>query len=557
MADSSDGDSSFSYSKFYENIQEPLDQDIESDISISPVSSPDVSPLSSDNESENEDDENVTWRRELRKPVNIAFSEQVGAAFELSAEEKEIDFFLKFFSEDLMSHLVRETNLYADKCIANKPDPKWKPVTLEELKAYFGINIVFSIVQIPSYTLAWTSKWPFSLPAIPQIMQRERYEKINQYFHCNDVSQNPPRRAPGHDKLCHVRPVLDEIGDKCVENYHPFREQSVDEGMIAFKGRLSFKQYLPAKPTKFGIKVWERASPKNGYCHEFQVYTGKVDGARTEEGLGYRVVKDLTRKIIGKGHHVYMDNFFSSPTLFNDLYDEQIYCCGTVRGNRKGMPEEMKKIKLKNHGDSLLMQKKELCAAAWKDKKIVYYLSTNCDPSENISVQRKQKDGTIKDVPSPVIGQMYNKYMFGVDRADQLRMVYSTCRKALKWWKYLFWFCVDVAIVNSFICMKESPNHKQRTRTGREIVKTQLNYRMELARQLIGNFRGARKRKIVSNTDNCGQAHWPVKIPKRGRCKQCTSEKRRHEIYIQCKTCQIYLCVDNGCFEKWHVQNMQ
>lgn len=162
MADSSDGDSSFSYSKFYENIQEPLDQDIESDISISPVSSPDVSPLSSDNESENEDDENVTWRRELRKPVNIAFSEQVGAAFELSAEEKEIDFFLKFFSEDLMSHLVRETNLYADKCIANKPDPKWKPVTLEELKAYFGINIVFSIVQIPSYTLAWTSKWPFS-----------------------------------------------------------------------------------------------------------------------------------------------------------------------------------------------------------------------------------------------------------------------------------------------------------------------------------------------------------------------------------------------------------
>lgn len=90
----------------------------------------------------------------------------------------------------------------------------------------------------------------------------------------------------------------------------------------------------------------------------------------------------------------------------------------------------MKGIKLKNL-DSLLMQKKELCAAAWKDKK-VFYLSTNCNPSETINVQRKQKDGTIKDVPSPIIGQMYNKYMFGVDRADQLRMNYSTCRKALK-----------------------------------------------------------------------------------------------------------------------------
>jgi hypothetical protein len=29
------------------------------------------------------------------------------------------------------------------------------------------------------------------------------------------------------------------------------------------------QQYLPAKPTKFGIKKWEWASPYNGYCHEF------------------------------------------------------------------------------------------------------------------------------------------------------------------------------------------------------------------------------------------------------------------------------------------------
>lgn len=67
-----------------------------------------------------------------------------------------------------------------------------------------------------------------------------------------------------------------------------------------------------------------------------------------------------------------------------------------------------------------------------KTKRLFFYLSTNCNPSETINVQRKQKDGTIKDVPSPIIGQMYNKYMFGVDRADQLRINYSTCRKALK-----------------------------------------------------------------------------------------------------------------------------
>lgn len=80
--------------------------------------------------------------------------------------------------------------------------------------------------------------------------------------------------------------------------------------MIAFKGRLSFKQYLPAKTTKFGVKVWERASPKSGYIHEFQIYTGRVPGGTPEDGLGARVVKDLTRNITGKGYVIYMDNFF-------------------------------------------------------------------------------------------------------------------------------------------------------------------------------------------------------------------------------------------------------
>ena len=42
----------------------------------------------------------------------------------------------------------------------------------------------------------------------------------------------------------------------------------------------------------------------------------------------------------GRGHHVYMDNFYSSPSLYKDLKDKGIGACGTVRLNRKGMPKE-------------------------------------------------------------------------------------------------------------------------------------------------------------------------------------------------------------------------
>ena len=39
----------------------------------------------------------------------------------------------------------------------------------------------------------------------------------------------------------------------------------VDEGMVKFKGRLFFKQYMPKKPVKYGIKLWMAAHSKTGY----------------------------------------------------------------------------------------------------------------------------------------------------------------------------------------------------------------------------------------------------------------------------------------------------
>jgi hypothetical protein len=44
------------------------------------------------------------------------------------------------------------------------------------------------------------------------------------------------------------------------------------------------------------------------------------------------------RKIEECGYIVYMGNFFSSAELFDDLAKKQIYSCGTVRRNRRGMP---------------------------------------------------------------------------------------------------------------------------------------------------------------------------------------------------------------------------
>ncbi|XP_064613995.1 piggyBac transposable element-derived protein 4-like [Liolophura sinensis] len=320
-------------------------------------------------------------------------------------------------------------------------------------------------------------------------MTRDRFEKILQYFHCNDSTTNPARGDANHDKIHHVRPVFSIVQRRLVENYRPHKSVTIDEAMIPFRGRVSYRQYLPAKPCKFGVKVWQLADSSNRYVYQMEVYTGKQDTGR-EVGLASRVVWDLTRVLSGKSHHIYMDNYISSPQLYQDLLKDGLYACGTCRLNRKGWPDALHKNCLpKQKGASKLYQKENLVAACWYDNRQVNFLSTNSDPTVTVGVQRKQKDGTRAEIKAPEVVENYNKHMNGVDHGDQLRMQYSTTRRSKKFWKYLFRFLFDTAVACSFILMRESPNHQKKSKTGRVKEMCQLEFRQNLDKQLVGQHR--------------------------------------------------------------------
>jgi hypothetical protein len=62
------------------------------------------------------------------------------------------------------------------------------------------------------------------------------------------------------------------------------------------------------------------------------------------------------------GHKLYMDNFFSSTDLSDNLSTKAINCCGTVRPHQRGMPSDFgKKIKGK-WGD----QKSRVTGVTWQ-----------------------------------------------------------------------------------------------------------------------------------------------------------------------------------------------
>ena len=46
-------------------------------------------------------------------------------------------------------------------------------------------------------------------------------------------------------------------------------------------------------------------------------------------------IRRLMEGLERKGHHLYMDNYYSGPILYKDLHRKGIGACGTVRVNTK------------------------------------------------------------------------------------------------------------------------------------------------------------------------------------------------------------------------------
>ena len=109
--------------------------------------------------------------------------------------------------------------------------------------------------------------------------------------------------------------MISAVVAACRTNYRPHREQAIDEAMVAIKGHLSMKQYLPMKPVKRGFEVWVHADSHNRYVCEFKCYMGKK-GNTTEVGLGGSVVTRLTRDLVGKSYHIYIYGQFFFFSIF-------------------------------------------------------------------------------------------------------------------------------------------------------------------------------------------------------------------------------------------------
>ena len=147
----------------------------------------------------------------------------------------------------------------------------------------------------------------------------------------------------------------------------------------------------------------------------YKYYTGKDDSLDTSKvGATHAVVLKLLEGLEGRGHHVYTDNYYSSPALFGDLQRLGFGACGTVRKNRRGLPDETTKAKLKKVEVVSKQIDSSMLALKWMDKREVMMLSTIHDDSF-VTKKRRSRAATDghEDILKPLVVEEYNRNMGG------------------------------------------------------------------------------------------------------------------------------------------------
>ena len=127
----------------------------------------------------------------------------------------------------------------------------------------------------PQYSMYWSTSEVPRMPLYPSITPRNRFSDIMRFFHISN-NQIPEPASVKHDKLNKLRPLLDAILPKFGSLCYPGQNLSPDESMLKFKGRLSFLQYMPRKPIKWGMKAFSLNKSETGYTCSWTLYTGSA-----------------------------------------------------------------------------------------------------------------------------------------------------------------------------------------------------------------------------------------------------------------------------------------
>ena len=171
---------------------------------------------------------------------------------------------------------------------------------------------------------------------------------------------------------------------------------SIYESLMLYKGRLGWIQHIPMKRSRFGVKYFMLCELDTGYVWKFMIYVGKG----TQIGQEYpnlpmvaQLVLKLLKLLLRKGYLLTIYNFYTYPELADILVSNYTDILGTICLNRKDLPQEFKKTKLKK-GQVCAFQRGKVMTLRWKNRDVAMIFSVHNPTMVDVT---KVKAGDKKD----------------------------------------------------------------------------------------------------------------------------------------------------------------
>ena len=513
-------------------------------------------------------------------------------------QARESDYFRAYLDMEVMSFIAEKTNAnYRSESeqlndnTTNQRARKWRDTRPEELYVMFALMFLMPLCKKHVLKHYWRHDPIIDTPVFRTYMARDRFLLLLSFLHFAD-NENPSH----HDRLWKVRDILSMLFSRYSKFFYPFQKLVIDESLMLYKGRLIFKQYIPSKRHRFGIKLFVLCDCETGIVLDMLVYTATdldIPKARKDDPMGMSgaIVKKLMAPYMGKGHILYTDNWYTSPALCQFLYDSKTGSCGTVRTNRKFMPKfngqktrlsdpsssdkdtdathspnERRKTQKKGRKkkDRFIQKEKsgKIIAVKFNDKRAVHLLSS-VHKGDTVNTGKKHYR-TKKPIKKPDVVVDYTQNMRLIDKCDSQLSQVECLRKTVTWYKKLFLHILDVTMLNAYnmwlVTKGIEPTKKLKLREFQYNVAFQLLEEFGVIRE---QRQGRRQVYVLEKFRLMGSAcrHYPSNTEMRNgkkrrlNCYVCSNTNRRPQkrsrVSTMCRECDVGLCTI-PCFGEFH-----
>ncbi|XP_047118466.1 piggyBac transposable element-derived protein 4-like [Schistocerca piceifrons] len=287
----------------------------------------DVEASESDFDSEKSDDETLLQQTVPSEflcassvRIQYLFSGNSGTVVPLKQNDV-MSCFMCFVDDALCTMKAEQTNLYAEQLIASHPNlaarsrvHSWQNTTCNEVKTLIGMLVLQGILHKPDHKMYFSKRESVDTPFFRKVMSEKWFHLLLKFL---DFADNTSYDSLGtiSRKLFKIHPIMEHLWRKFRSVYMPERNNTIDESLLLWNGRLGWKQYIPSKRSRFGLKLYELCESSSGHY--------------PDKKIASRIVLELAHDLLRKGHCIYLDNWYTSTDLVDKLTSNNTDVYGT------------------------------------------------------------------------------------------------------------------------------------------------------------------------------------------------------------------------------------